>query len=90
MNTKKAQPLPLAEVLLFPNPAHTSVQLALSPMPQRPVSYQLFDINGRQKAQGTTSPEGLTAIAVDQFPAGIYFLVFDHPDYPAKRLMVIR
>ncbi|MCB0642782.1 MAG: T9SS type A sorting domain-containing protein [Phaeodactylibacter sp.] len=63
--------LPTLEgVELYPNPAHTNMQIT---MPKAGAfAYQLFDATGRRLSAG--QGDGQTAIDVERLPAGHYFI----------------
>lgn len=77
------------QTLVFPNPANSRANIILSPQPTRPVNWMLFDVSGRVMQRGS-SPNGLFAVEVDQFAAGIYFMAFPGSGYPPQRVVVVK
>ena len=90
VNTEESLSSEEHDILLFPNPAQTSIQIALSPNPNKEITYDLYDVNGRRAGQGSIPADGLITIPVNQLPNGMYFLRCHAPNYPAKYLVISR
>lgn len=77
------------EMLVYPNPTTTNVNLKIDNYDFQEVNYQLFDINGREISnQKITNTE--TPISLENLNAAIYFLTVSDNNKAIKTFKIIK
>jgi hypothetical protein len=75
---------------IFPNPSKNSIMVALSPEREKPSSFRIFDLFGRQVNAGVSNQRfgGILTIDVSRLAAGTYLLQIENDGEFATRRFV--